>query len=97
MTPSPKFAPAAWQPGIDLVQHTLDNGLTLLVLPDASLPIISLQLHYHVGSRNELPGITGISHLFEHLMFRGRKPGTRRVLPHPPVPGRGDQRLHHPG
>ena len=71
MTPSPKFAPAAWQPGIDMVQDTLDNGLTLLVLPDTSLPIVSLQLHYQVGSRNELPGITGISHLFEHLMFRG--------------------------
>ncbi|MGB7913137.1 MAG: hypothetical protein WCF59_13035, partial [Desulfobaccales bacterium] len=64
MTPSPKFAPADWQPGIEMVQDTLDNGLTLLVLPDASLPIVSLQLHYQVGSRNELPGITGISHLF---------------------------------
>ena len=71
MTPSPKFDPAAWQPEINLVQYTLDNGLTLLVLPDRSLPIVSLQIHYKVGSRHELPGITGISHLFEHLMFRG--------------------------
>ena len=71
MTPSPKFDPAAWQPEIHLVQYTLDNGLTLLVLPDRSLPIVSLQIHYKVGSRHELPGITGISHLFEHLMFRG--------------------------
>ena len=71
MTPSPKFDPAAWQPEINLVQYTLDNGLTLLVLPDQSLPIVSLQIHYRVGSRHELPGITGISHLFEHLMFRG--------------------------
>ena len=53
------------------MQYTLDNGLTLLVLPDRSLPIVSLQIHYKVGSRHELPGITGISHLFEHLMFRG--------------------------
>jgi len=71
MTPSQKFDPAAWQPKIDMVQYTLDNGLTLLVLPDKSLPIVSLQIHYKVGSRHELPGITGISHLFEHLMFRG--------------------------
>lgn len=73
MTPSPKFNPAAWQPEIHLVQHTLANGLTLLVLPDHSLPILSLQLHYKVGSRHERPGLTGISHLFEHLMFRGTK------------------------
>ena len=71
MTPSQKFDPAAWQPKIDMVQYTLDNGLTLLVLPDKSLPIVSLQIHYKVVSRHELPGITGISHLFEHLMFRG--------------------------
>ena len=71
MTPSPKFNPAAWQPEIHLAQFTLKNGLTLLVLPDRSLPIVSLQIHYKVGSRHELPGITGISHLFEHLMFRG--------------------------
>ena len=71
MTPSPKFEPAAWQPEIHMVHYTLNNGLTLLVLPEASLPIVSLQLHYKVGSRHELPGLTGISHLFEHLMFRG--------------------------
>jgi zinc protease len=71
MTPSLKFDPAAWQPEMKMVQFTLDNGLTLLVLPDESLPIVSLQIHYKVGSRHELPGITGISHLFEHLMFRG--------------------------
>jgi zinc protease len=52
-------------------QFVLANGLTLLVLPDPRLPILSLQVHYKVGSRHELPGITGISHLFEHLMFRG--------------------------
>lgn len=73
MPPSPQFAPAAWQPEIDLAPFTLDNGLTLLVLPDRSLPIVSLQIHYKVGSRHESPGITGISHLFEHLMFRGTK------------------------
>jgi zinc protease len=63
--------PAAWQPEITLVPFRLDNGLDLFVLPDRRLPIVSLQIHYKVGSRHELPGITGISHLFEHLMFRG--------------------------
>jgi zinc protease len=71
MTPSPKFDPAAWQPELKMTQYTLDNGLTLIVLPDHRLPIVSVQVHYKVGSRHELPGITGISHLFEHLMFRG--------------------------
>jgi zinc protease len=65
------FDPAAWQPEITLERFTLANGLTLFVLPDHRLPIVSLQIHYKVGSRHELPGITGISHLFEHLMFRG--------------------------
>jgi zinc protease len=71
MTPSRQFDPAAWQPAIAMERFTLANGLTLFVLPDHRLPIVSLQIHYKVGSRHELPGITGISHLFEHLMFRG--------------------------
>lgn len=71
MTPSLNFDPAAWQPDIAMERFSLANGLTLFVLPDRRLPIVSLQIHYKVGSRHELPGITGISHLFEHLMFRG--------------------------
>jgi zinc protease len=71
MTAPLRFDPAAWQPEIKMNRFVLDNGLTLLVLPDARLPLVSLQVHYKVGSRHELPGITGISHLFEHLMFRG--------------------------
>jgi zinc protease len=71
MAPNPQFDPAAWQPEIRMEQFVLDNGLTVLVLPDRRLPLVSLQIHYQVGSRHELPGITGISHLFEHLMFRG--------------------------
>ena len=68
---SPNFDPAAWQPEIEMVRFDFPNGLTLFVLPDKRLPILSLQVHYQVGSRHELPGITGISHLFEHMMFRG--------------------------
>jgi zinc protease len=71
MTLSPHLDPAAWQPEIAIVSYRLDNGLHLLVLPDERVPVVSLQVHYKVGSINERPGITGISHLFEHLMFRG--------------------------
>ena len=51
----------------------LDNGLTVLVQADPLLPIVSYVTTYKVGSRNERPGITGISHLFEHMMFNGAK------------------------
>src|SRR5262249_21634252 len=42
---------------------------TILVLPDASAPVVSVQTWFRVGSRHERPGKTGIAHLFEHLMF----------------------------
>jgi len=65
--------PKNWNPAIEVKEYQFDNGLKLLVLPNASLPIVSFQVHYAVGSRNEKQGITGISHLFEHMMFRGSK------------------------
>lgn len=52
-------------------RYLLDNGLRVLILEDRTLPIVSFQVHFAAGSRYELPGITGISHLFEHMMFRG--------------------------
>jgi zinc protease len=52
---------------------TLPNGLTLVLSEDHSVPIVHLQLVYHVGSKNEKPGRTGFAHLFEHLMFKGSK------------------------
>ncbi len=51
--------------------HVLDNGLTLFVHEDHSLPLVSSNLWYHVGSGDEAPGRTGFAHLFEHLMFMG--------------------------
>ena len=57
--------------------HRLANGLLVLAAEIHSLPILSHQVHFAAGSRYERPGITGISHLFEHLMFKG----TRRVKP----------------
>ena len=57
--------------GWQVSEHVLDNGLTVLVLEDHRAPVATLQVWYRVGSRNERPGLTGISHLLEHLMFRG--------------------------
>lgn len=56
----------------------LDNGLQVHVLPDPMVPSLAYFTTWRVGSRNERPGITGISHLFEHMMFNGaRKYGPR--------------------
>jgi zinc protease len=52
-------------------QHVLDNGLRVIVHEARSLPIVAVNLWYHVGSKNERPGRTGFAHLFEHLMFEG--------------------------
>jgi zinc protease len=49
----------------------LSNGLRLILVEDHTVPIISYQTWYRVGSVDETPGMTGISHLFEHLMFKG--------------------------
>lgn len=74
---------AAALPGAGLAQppkvvaKTLDNGLEVLVQPDRRAPVVVSQLWYGVGSADELPGQTGISHILEHMMFRGtpRYPG----------------------
>ena len=50
---------------------TLDNGLRVLLLEDHRSPIVSVQMWYRVGSRNEHRGATGIAHFLEHLMFKG--------------------------
>ncbi|HEX9578303.1 MAG TPA: pitrilysin family protein [Myxococcales bacterium] len=56
-----------------VAEHALENGLQIRLLPDSSLPVATLYSFFRVGSRNERPGITGISHLFEHMMFNGSK------------------------
>ncbi len=56
---------------IQFTKFVLDNGLTLLVHEDRKAPIVSVNVWYHVGSKNEKPGKTGFAHLFEHLMFNG--------------------------
>ncbi len=52
-------------------QFTLGNGLRVIVHTDRKAPIVAVNLWYHVGSKNEVPGRTGFAHLFEHLMFQG--------------------------
>jgi zinc protease len=52
-------------------KFVLDNGLTLLVHEDHSVPVVAVNIWYHVGSRNEKRGKTGFAHLFEHFFFNG--------------------------
>lgn len=57
----------------DVKSFTLKNGMKFLVMEDSSIPNANMYLFYKVGSRNEHPGITGLSHFFEHMMFNGSK------------------------
>ncbi|MBP7615082.1 MAG: insulinase family protein, partial [Steroidobacteraceae bacterium] len=50
---------------------TLDNGLRVIVWPDHDVPNVALYNYVRAGSRNEAPGITGLAHFFEHMMFNG--------------------------
>ncbi len=56
-----------------VVERTLDNGLKMLLLEDHKAPVTVVQVWYRVGSRNETPGVTGLSHMLEHMMFKGTK------------------------
>lgn len=56
---------------IPFEEYRLDNGLRVILSRDDSLPIVAVNLWYHVGSKNERPGRTGFAHLFEHMMFQG--------------------------
>lgn len=57
----------------NIQEHTLKNGMKILVQEDPSIPNVALYTFFHVGSRNEHEGITGLSHFFEHMMFNGAK------------------------
>ena len=66
-------------PGADQVRSaTLANGMQIIVWPDRDIPNVALYNWVRVGSRNEVAGITGLAHFFEHMMFNGtskRAPG----------------------
>src|SRR5713226_913206 len=82
-TPAPPTTPAAAQParaGLDVpyTQFNLPNGLHVILHEDHSVPLVTVNMWYHVGSARERMGRTGFAHLFEHLMFMGSghvKPG----------------------
>ena len=75
----PKTAPATKVPGLEQVHAmTLANGMRVIVWTDRDIPNVALYNWVRVGSRNEVPGITGLAHFFEHMMFNGtsrRAPG----------------------
>jgi zinc protease len=56
---------------IPFEKYQLPNGLTVILAPDRTTPRVVVDLWYHVGSKNEVPGRTGFAHLFEHVMFTG--------------------------
>jgi zinc protease len=56
---------------LPFAKRTLDNGLDVIIHEDRDLPIVAVNVWYHVGSKDERPGRTGFAHLFEHLMFEG--------------------------
>ena len=57
----------------NLKEFELANGLTILIDEDANTPLVTVNLLYKVGSKNESESKTGFAHLFEHFMFEGSK------------------------
>ncbi|MBX6380516.1 MAG: insulinase family protein [Thermoflavifilum aggregans] len=64
---------AAQQHVIRFEKYQLPNGLTVILHRDTTVPVVAVTMMYHVGSKNETPGLTGFAHFFEHLMFEGSK------------------------
>jgi predicted Zn-dependent peptidase len=60
---------------IDIPVHydTLDNGLRMIIVPDTNVAVVSCRLYYFVGSMYEGPGTSGLSHMYEHMLFKGTK------------------------
>src|SRR5207248_9585826 len=60
-------------PRLAFEKYTLANGLDVILSEDHRLPLVAVNVWYHVGPANELPGRTGFAHLFEHMMFEGSR------------------------
>src|ERR671912_362736 len=71
-SPAPP-APAPAPLEVPYRQFQLANGLNVILHQDKTVPVVAVNVWYHVGSANEKPGRTGFAHLFEHLMFEGSK------------------------
>jgi len=67
------FATLLTAQSLQVETHTLKNGMKILIHEDHSIPNVALYIFYKIGSRNEKPGTTGLSHFFEHMMFNGAK------------------------
>src|SRR3990172_4098179 len=65
--------PLAAQTGVQYQVDSLPNGLRVILSEDHSTPVVSVDVWYHVGSRNEQAGRSGFAHLFEHMMFQGSR------------------------
>src|SRR5262245_24795776 len=70
-TASPALADG--DPKIEFEKYKLPNGLEVILAPDSRVPLVAVNLWYHVGSGDEVPGKSGFAHLFEHMMFQGTK------------------------
>jgi predicted Zn-dependent peptidase len=58
---------------LPVTYDTLKNGLRMIIVPDTNVAVVSCRLYYFVGSMYEGPGTSGLSHMFEHMMFKGTK------------------------
>ena len=72
-SPTPSASTAAAPLQVPYRQFRLANGLNVILHQDKTVPMVGINVWYHVGSANEKPGRTGFAHLFEHLMFEGSK------------------------
>src|SRR5450432_656033 len=67
----PAAAKLSVAPKLDVKSWQLANGLEVLFLADHKAPVVTVQVFYHVGSKDEHVGIRGVAHMFEHMMFKG--------------------------
>jgi predicted Zn-dependent peptidase len=70
-SPNQDAKPAVSLPQLQFTDTKLENGLRVILVPDHSAPVYSIDVCYNVGAHNERPGRTGFAHLFEHMMFQG--------------------------
>src|SRR4051812_38757343 len=60
-------------PKVEFEKYSLPNGLEVILIPDKTVPLVAVNVWYHVGSGDEVYGRSGFAHLFEHMMFQGSK------------------------
>ena len=67
------FASFSFCQSVNFEEYNLKNGLHVILHRDNSVPIVTISVLYHVGSKDEDPDRTGFAHFFEHLLFEGTK------------------------